>query len=222
MKKEKLYAVITGDIVNSSQIDTKQRNLLLEVLKQSFELVEKLLGKNGMGSSFSIYRGDSFQGVLAVPEYALLATLIIRVNLRQSFAASLKQLWDARMGVGIGEIEFFSKKGAEGDGIAYRRSGPVLDEMKGESRLQFRTPWEEADHELEVACALMDVVISKWSASQAEAILLQIEGLTQQNIADKLQITQAAVNYRLRSAGWFAIDQFLKHYKMLIIQKAKK
>ncbi len=215
----KVYAVLTGDIVDSSRIGKDQRKKLLADLKSSFFNADKILNSSNLIAPFSIYRGDSFQGVLANPEDALLASLIIRATLRKSVDVGLKDLWDARIAVGLGEIAYLSETGAEGDGIAYRRSGPILDQMTGDMWLQIKTPWEEVDQELAVACPLADIIIQKWSSAQAEVVLLQIEGLTQQAMADKLHITQAAVNQRLKGAGWFAIDNFLKRFKSLIIQK---
>lgn len=214
--KPKVYSVITGDIVNSSQLDVGKRRLLLGSLKRLFKTINNSLRDEKMAAPFEIYRGDSFQGVLENPIDAIKVGILLKAGLRTSFETSLKKSWDARIAIGIGEIDFFQSKGSEGDGPAFRRSGPVLDEMKGETRLLIRTPWPPADQEFEVATAFLDVIISKWSSSQAEVILEQMKGLTQQQIADKLNISQAAVNYRLKNAGWNALNKFLKRYEAII------
>ena len=64
----------------------------------------------------------------------------------------------------------------EGDGEAFRNSGPELDTMKkGEQNLIIRTPWTEINEELRTECALLDVIIQRWTKEQAEAILYQIQ-----------------------------------------------
>ncbi|CAN5380654.1 SatD family protein [soil metagenome] len=211
--KPNIFAVITGDIVKSSQLNIHKKKILLSSLKKLFHSINK---EGKMAAPFQIYRGDSFQGVLKNPLDALQVGILLKTGLKTSFETSLKNSWDARIAIGIGEIDFLQKKGSEGDGPAFRRSGPVLDEMKGETRLLIRTPWPTVDLEFEVATAFLDVIISKWSSSQAEVISEQINGFTQQEIAQKINISQAAVNYRLKNAGWNALNKFLKRYELVI------
>lgn len=215
--KEMLYAVITGDIVGSSKFSISQRSQLLSVLKDSFGTIEKVF-PGTIHAPFEIHRGDSFQGVLSNPEIALSAALVIRAVLRgMGSVQSRRKAWDARMAVGIGSIDFLPDgRGTEGDGEAFRHSGPVLDKMKGDRRLLIRTPWDSVNAEFETACALLDAIIHRWSGEQAMAIFCQIVGLTQESTAKRLGISQPAVRLRLQGAGGWAIDEFLKRYKRRI------
>ncbi|MDQ3394437.1 MAG: SatD family protein [Bacteroidota bacterium] len=211
----KQYAVITADIVNSSQLKNEPRAKLLSVLREIFKKIEQMLPES-VRTPFEIYRGDSFQGVLIDPAKALLACIIIKVYLRKSFETTLKKAWDARIALGIGTIEFTSESTAEADGQAFRMSGPVLDVMRGENRIIITTPWEDLNHEFEVSCAFFDIVFSRWSASQAEVVLEQLDGLTQQQIADKLNISQVSVHQRLKTSGFYAVQKFLNRYESIV------
>ena len=217
MKKSEFYAVVTGDIVGSTKFAVSQRGNLLEVLKASFATIEKIF-PNTIRSPFEIYRGDSFQGVLSKPENALPAAVVIRASLRWRFETKKRRkALDARIAVGIGSIDFFPDgRGTEGDGEAFRLSGPILDNMKGDRRLLIRTPSKSLDAELDTECALLDAVINRWSGEQARAILCQIRGLTQELAAKELSISQPAVRLRLQSAGGGAVEAFLKRYKQQI------
>ena len=220
MKKSTgFYAVITGDIVGSSKLTINERDHLLKVLKTSFANIDKIF-PGVMCSPFEIHRGDSFQGVLSEPERALSVSIIIRVNLRKGFESQRRQeLLDARIAIGIGSIDFLPNgRGSEGDGEAFRLSGPVLDEMKGDRRLIIRTSQENIHEELDTECALLDALINKWSNEQAQAILCQIRGLTQEKAAKELHISQPAVRLRLKEAGGWAIELLLKRYSQLISQ----
>jgi hypothetical protein len=218
-KKAGLYAVITGDIVGSSKLTIKQRVHFLEILKTSFTNIEKIF-PGIIRSPFEIHRGDSFQGVLSGPENALSVSIIIRVNLRESFKTQRRRkALDARIAIGIGSIDFLPNgRGTEGDGEAFRLSGPVLDEMKGDRRLIIRTPQESIHEELDTECALLDALINKWSIEQVQAILCQIRGLTQKETAKELYISQPAVLLRLKGAGSWAYELFLERYNQLISQ----
>jgi hypothetical protein len=218
-KKAGLYAVITGDIVGSSKLTIKQRVQFLEILKTSFTNIEKIFPRI-ISSPFEIHRGDSFQGVLSGPENALSVSIIIRVNLRESFKTQRRRkALDARIAIGIGSIDFLPNgRGTEGDGEAFRLSGPILDEMKGDRRLIIRTSQESIHEELDTECALLDALITKWSIEQVQAILCKTRGLTQEETAKELRISQPAVLLRLKGAGSWAYELFLERYKQLISQ----
>ena len=133
----------------------------------------------------------------------------------------------------------------EGDGEAFRNSGPELDKMKkGEQNLIVRTPWAEINEELRTECALLDVLIQRWTKEQAEAILYQLqkklvvgttppqhkdlksqyqvlihEIITQEDIAKILNISQSALSQRLKTGGFWAIQVFLERFKVIIQNK---
>lgn len=221
IKNRGLYAVVTGDIVGSSRLTASQRSRLLSALKSSFKTIEDLL-PDGMRAPFEIHRGDSFQGVLSKPEAALRVAIVIRACLRHGFEATQRRYaLDARIAVGIGPIDFLpAGRGAEGDGEAFRRSGQTLDAMKGDRRLIIRTPWQEVDAELDIECSLLDALVTRWSAEQAQAILGRIRGLTQERAAGEFGISQPAVRQRLKSAGGWAIEELCRRYEELIAEKS--
>lgn len=220
MKNRGLYAVVTGDIVRSSKLTTGQRSHLLSVLKASFHTIENIL-PDGIRAPFEIHRGDSFQGVLSRPEAALRVAIAIRTSLRHGFETKQRRhALDARIAVGIGQIDFLpASRGQEGDGEAFRRSGQTLDGMKGGQRLIIRTPWQEVDAELDTACALLDALINRWSGEQAQAILGQIRGLTQERAAREFGVSQPAVRQRLKSAGGWAIEELCRRFEQVIREK---
>lgn len=209
-----LHAVLTGDVVASSKIK-EERPLLNEILKNAFQTVQKQR-PNLIAAPFDIFRGDSFQGVLAEPEFALQSSLLIRALLRSRQPEQESHSWDARIAIGIGTIEYLAERGSEGDGEAYRRSGPRLDTLKGEHRLSIQTPWDALNEEMETEAALLDAIIAKWSPAQAETIIKLLEDKVQKQIAKELGVSQAAVHYRAKGAGWFAVEKFLDRYKTVI------
>ncbi len=216
MKSQQLYAVITGDVVGSSKLPPEKRNQLQPVMIKSFQAVTRVL-PDAVQAPFETYRGDGFQGVLSKPETAMRAVIVLRASLRHLFEVSHKShALDARIAVGIGHVDYLPEnRSADGDGKAFRISGPLLDGMKGNQRLLFRTPWQEVNDELDVLCALLDVIIDHWTAAQAHAIVGWIRGLTQEKIAMELGISQPAARYRLKSAGNWAVDLLCRRYENL-------
>ena len=218
MVNNKIFAVLTGDLVGSSRFKSeKQRDEVLSILKDSFSKVES---SDIIASSFEIHRGDSFQGVLSRPEQALKAAMIIRTNLL-SRSLETKNRLDARIAIGIGKIDYLPKdKVGEGDGEGFRNSGVELDKMKkGEQNLTIKTPWPEINKELKTECALINAIIHRWTKEQAGAIMYQIQGYTQEEIAKELKISQSAVFQRLRTGGVWAVQAFLERYEAIIQHK---
>ena len=214
----KTYAVITGDIVDSSRFTGEARRQLLGYLKTALTVPAQILGSEVMAFPFDIHRGDSFQGVLQQPAEALKAAVIIRAALRSSIKTALSNTIDARIAIGIGSITLMpDATGGEGDGDAYRNSGLQLDLMMQNNRMLFvKTPKEEINKELDVECALLDTLINKWSAEQALAIIEILKGKTQQEMADIFNISQPAIGKRLLSANLYALELMLNRYDELM------
>jgi hypothetical protein len=236
METGKIYSVLTGDLIGSSRFRIQQREEVLSNLKDSF----KEISPDIIASPFVIFRGDSFQGVLARPEEALKAALIIRASLLSKFKGKRTRL-DARIAIGMGTIDYLPlDQVGEGDGEAFRNSGPELDKMKkGEQNITVRTPWAEINEELRTECALLDALIQRWTKEQAEAIIYQIQkeltssmfndiefqslkqGLTQEGIAKILSISQPALSQRLKTGGSWAVQVFLERFKVIIQEKVR-
>ncbi|MGB8217300.1 MAG: SatD family protein [Candidatus Methanoperedens sp.] len=233
METGKIYAVLTGDLIGSSRFKINDREEILSNLKDSF----KIISPDIIASPFGIFRGDSFQGVLSRPDEALNVALIIRASLLSMFK---RTRLDARIAIGIGTIDYLPRDQAgEGDGEAFRISGPELDIMKkSEQNLIIRTPWAEINEELRTECALLDALIQRWTKEQAEANFYQIQRpkfrvfvsyaredtslnqrLTQVETAKILNISQSAVFQRLKTGGYWAVQVFLERFKVMIQNK---
>ena len=213
MNDDQLYAVITGDIVGFSRLSAESRDFSLSSVESAFESIQRI--HKEIEVRHVIYRGDSFQAVISNPNIALTVAVMIRSTLK-----AFNNHLDARIAIGLGTIAYRHRKTiSEWDGEAFRRSGPVLDAMKGNRRLQITSPWEDVDAELRVELALLDLIIRKWSRPQAEAICLQLQGHTQEHMAKELGISQPAIQQRLRSAGASPLTDMIQRYRILIEKK---
>jgi hypothetical protein len=214
-------AVLTGDLVGStlhSSSNTEEHgNGSLAYLKGSLRFVAKDV-LHGDLIDFDIYRGDSFQGVVGVLD-ALRAAMLLRmhVQVRSALGSPDASALDVRIAVGIGTIQTgSSKRASEFDGTAFRRSGPLLDEMQGSgARLRFCTCCDSATSELNTECGLLDALMSRWSTEQTEAVFMHLLGHTQTKIAETIEVSQPAIAQRLGRAGRTAIDGFLRRYEIL-------
>src|SRR5699024_7249007 len=150
---------------------------------------------------------------------ALKSAILIRAVLRNSQPDKAKNDWDARIAIGTGKVDYLPKNITEGDGEAYQNSGPVLDNFKGHFRCAVQTPDKKVNDEYKALFALLDAIIAKWTPSQAEAITMLLQGMKPKEMSNKLEISQTAVYYRIKGAGWFAVEALLKRNKQLMKTK---
>ena len=207
---KKLYAVLTGDLVGSSNVDYKVRLKALD----AGNLQRTSLG--GKVVLFNVFRGDSFQSVLSSPEKGLVAAVVVRAILKSENWGGMHL--DARIAVGIGSVDYLPKKNTGmGDGEAFQNSGRLLDRLKGKGRmLGVSTPWEGINEELEVEVALLDDIVRGWSPSKAETALHWLVEKSQKVIAKSLGISQPSVSKRLAAAKMDSVEIILKRYEQLL------
>jgi len=208
------YAVITGDIVASSKLEGEERKALLRLLKAIFAEVKRQ--ERGLVREFDIFRGDSFQGMVEDPRSALDIALYIRLKLLADEDEAHPHDWDARIAIGIGEVSYLGESVATSDGLAFRRSGPMLDEMKREERLKITSGKEEFDWEMQVAMALLDGLTSRWTSKQAQVMLEAMKGKRQTEIAETFGMSQPAVSKMLKIAHWEAVEALIERYHYLV------
>ena len=219
MTVKKRYAILTGDIVNSSKLTISGRKKLLELLTAFFSTY-KVKSKNHLALkiNFEIYRGDSFQGMLETPTHALRIALLIRTFLQSKIVTNTQILSvDARIAIGLGTINAQAITLAESDGEAFRFSGRLLETLKkSPNKIAQKSSRAKMDEEINLSLILLEGIISKWTTMQSEVIYYKLQGYTEVIIAEILKIKQPAVNQRAKSASWFAVEQLLNRYEILL------
>ncbi|MCB2197703.1 MAG: SatD family protein [Bacteroidetes bacterium] len=211
-----IYAVLTGDIVNFSKLKVSERNTVLKSLKDIFHYILSVdKGVAKLNSSYEIFRGDSFQLIVENKEHALRYCLLIRSGLRALYDNHIPDLCDAKIAVGIGNVDYIGKSLAESDGDAFRYSGRELDKLGKKERTVIKTDNPEVNRELEVELVLLDSIIVNWTFLQSRAVYEKLLESKQSIIAKKLGITRGGVSLRLSSASWYAVETLLKRYQEL-------
>lgn len=212
-----LCAVITGDLVSSSELGYQRRGSVISYLHSSFgSIAEQLQLNDAVLLPFDIYRGDSFQVVLTCPERALLVSVLLSIKL-SLFGEEMNDL-AARISIGIGTIGHIPDSGnvGEADGMAFRLSGRSLDMMKERDQvLLVTTPDAVLNLMFESQCAFFDLISGRWTDIQKEFIFEKLSGLTQEGIALKKGRSQSTVSQSLSSAGFDTVKKFLSNYEEL-------
>jgi hypothetical protein len=218
--------IITADIVASSKLPPAMREELYTELKACMQSLKK----SRWIANFEMFRGDSLQCVAAHKEQCLRVALMVRAFMKSYIAAEEKELYkrkgnttkgyfqadqDIRLSIAIGPVDFYNQKNlAQSDGEAFRLSGEGLDALKGAAyRMSFKSKDSNLTEWMEPTIMLLDAVLQKWTNNQAEAVLYKLKGRREEEISKALGITQSAVNQRLKTSQWFAIEKLLHYFE---------
>jgi hypothetical protein len=166
-------AVITGDIIQSTKIDSKGLYTLFQLLGTELkELNQKYEVK------FEVFRGDSFQCLIKDPALSLRVALIIKTFIRSLRLDDLlldglmnpiknesksNAMIDARMTIGIGSVSMLSENLATSNGVAFQLSGRLLDKLKDARQHLAIASDDKYNNEWETESVLLDAIISKYA-----------------------------------------------------------
>jgi hypothetical protein len=217
IEKGKLYAVITGDIVDSSKLPLGQRQKLHRIMKDGSKALLKGF-KESVPLDVDIFRGDSWQLLVADPSKSLRIALFYRAYLRAWMGTSRL---DTRLAISVGTVDFIPEdRVSGGDGQAYQFSGSSLEGMAKACRMCFRFPERKDEECLDLLVRLLDVLAANWSDKQARAITGALQGLKQEKIGNlwKPSITQQSVNRHLQRAGWFAVERAVGFFEKQLLE----
>lgn len=223
-----MKAVITGDIIQSTKMKAENREFVINELANNLKLLNK---EYKMKSE--IFRGDSFQCYLRDPKDALRVMLIIKTFIRglnpsEAYELTAKRpnskkipmiypLWicDARIALGIGEVDKVGTKLGTSSGQAFLYSGHLLDALKGLKQQIAIATADDFNKELQTEAVLLDHIINKTTALQCQVLNYKLRGYTETIISNELGINQSAVNQRSNAAGWNAINTMVQRFEMI-------
>ena len=200
-------AVISGDIIGSSQLKPASRKKLQQLLDVFFE--NTTLEWSDMQAQQ--YRGDSIQIILTGNRLAALRiTLLLHTCL-------IKENFKIRLAIGVGDIYFQSGQVITSDGSSFQASGPYLDALaKSGETISIASFDDEFTSEWQVHSASLNYILERLTQQQAEAVYLQLQDHTQASIAKKLKIKQPSVHQRLQAAGWPVVQKILNRFESVI------
>lgn len=213
-----MKAILSADIIGSTELPLPIRSQLAPTVKQAFQAL-----KVKPAIKYSIERGDFIQGEVPA-EDGLQYLLLLKAQLNSitdnnQDARQENILVDLRISLALGEVTLSAKTVGESDGPAYQLSGRALDDMKSARQLiSLQSTDEDFNDELLVMAKSLEFITARWTKGSAEIVSLLVEGQKEIDIAEKLGISQSAVNQRKKTAGWDVLNAMLNRYKKKSIQ----
>ncbi|GAB3033905.1 hypothetical protein [Bowmanella dokdonensis] len=199
------YAVLTGDLVDSSQVPANHYDTLLYNLDQTLiQICDRFSG------SYNIYRGDAFQLLLNQPDQALHAALLIRLSLKSAQS-------DARISVGLGKVDNLRQDIKSATGEAFTLSGKGLEQMDHLQRLKISSAASEFQFHMELLLRFADLLVGKTTARQAAALheYLSLKDNSHQQIARRMNTSRVNVTKLLNQGHYELLSEFIRHSQQL-------
>lgn len=186
------------------------------------ELADAIEARVGVeeGSDFNgFYKGDdSFQ--CRLPDAARACRLALRLRTMAIGAGGSEEgspLTDLRVSIGMGPVFDAGGGDLRPPGMAWVESGRGLDALKrGERRLAMVGPDAGINIALEAVSRFLDHIFAKLTAKQAEVLGLLLEGMTQTEIARRLEKSQSTVNSHAQAMGWREVEGLLRLYAQAV------
>jgi len=204
-------AILTGDIVNSTQL----------LLEEGTKLVT-VLGLFLAHNPHEFYRGDSFQAYIKKPDEALrlaLACRCLAIGITEARREDTASIADVRISIGIGEVPTSLKSLGVARGEAFLLSGRQFDSLRETGRrLAIRCNDNEpiANIGFEVMTDYLDSICRKMTPTQANLIVELLRGTSQQQYANTFQKSKSTVSQLANAGRWPEIEKVLKQYEQLI------
>lgn len=197
-----LYAIITGDIVDSRSKD----------IKEWMPVLESAL--TDCSDKFDIFRGDSFQLMVELAQ-AVEAMFYIKSRIR-----SLGHL-DVRMGLGIGDVDYLDNHIKNSSGEAFVRSGEAFESLN-KDLIAVKSLWEDWDESSNILLGLCVEIANKWTVNMAETVAqsLRHPEANQQELAKMLQRKhQSQVSTELTKASWNKINKAISYCTQELLKR---
>lgn len=195
-----MKAIITGNVMNFQEIDS-------EIWSKELQNLFRTVGKEQKDWTF--YQENHFQ-LLIEANKAFEFAILIKATL-----IAIKPL-DARIAIGIGEIEYDSEQITESNGSAFINSGEQFNELK-KSTLAIRTTNERVNQELKTVVDLITFIMNNWTEKMAEYFKIAYlnQNMNQKQLAKLLELkSQSTVSSILKRAAYDEIIQGIIFYQI--------
>jgi hypothetical protein len=215
MSEKAYYAVLAGKLADNKQVSDNHLSKIPDLIRNAFQTVNGILDPADK-FVFEIIRLDEFLAKSEKTVNSLASVLLLMSAYRSLSDKELGMKTELKVSLGLGPIEFLQNQLRESDGTAFRLAIKNLTRMKRSQRILVATTDQNINDEFTVTCGFMDILIREWSDEQAEALFLKLTGKNQVEISEYLEISQPAVNRRLKAAHFDATERFINRSSRII------
>ena len=202
----KLYGIVSCDVIDSTSLNMDDWiQLRKDIDTKLFPAIDTICP----GFWGRVVRGDTIECCLEKCWLSFRVALIIKCWFmewasRHNAADGMKNA-GVRYSIGIGPMRVIDRKMDLMDGPAIYMAGRNLDYIS-EGRLtscfEMDTNHEDVNALIDNSLMLVDQIVGQSTDRQVPIVYGRLIGMTENEIASSLNISQGAVNQRAKSAGW--------------------
>ncbi|RFN58004.1 helix-turn-helix transcriptional regulator [Marixanthomonas ophiurae] len=215
-----MYSVLSGDIISSTSLHNKDRNLvekelakLLKKLEAEFEVYGRIV-KGDYIECVAPKAEDGLRVALAIKSFVKSIPIELSSYKKDKNRVRLFKTHGLRLAIGYGPLSRYNPKKGVIDGEAIYLSGREISGMSTHNKervvikntLFFVSENETLNNRFKPVFELLDTLLSKATARQSEVLYLKLLNQQEDEIAKTLGIGQSAVNRHSTSVGWNAIE----------------
>lgn len=208
------YGIVSCDVVESTSLEM---DALIQLRRDLYSSLFPVLESHYSGFWGRVVRGDTIECCVEQPTFSFRIALLIKCWLKDwatnhSASPGMRES-GIRYSIGIGPMRLVDKKEDFLDGEAIYIAGRNLDHIS-ERGIPASFGMHGADEDMTSLITnnllLLENLFVHLTERQCPVIFYKLLGLTENEIARDLSITQTAVNLRSRNAGWTGIKDTLK------------
>ncbi len=205
------YAVLTGDLVKSAELDPVNLRMILQRLQEGQDRFGSIYANSIVGR-IAIFSGDSWQVLMSQLNLSFRFALYLRALVKATEGLNA----DIRIAVAWGQVDEETLNPdniSESTGEAFTLSGRALAEMAKSKHLAMKIS-ENLGQDLHGGLTvlpptmlLLDEIPSFWTEKQAKLVVHALLGKKkkQNQIASELILASPTVKKGLNASGWGSI-----------------
>ncbi|MDD5697723.1 MAG: hypothetical protein PHH77_03825 [Victivallaceae bacterium] len=205
MGSNQKYAVLTGDIIESSKLNAEQLAAARKALEDIVADFKALYPRAIIGEP-AFFRGDGWQLLLARPRYSLRLLLFIASGLK------MRRVNNSRIGAAAGPVKTINYDNISlSNGAAFTESGRVLNAIENIKIKKDKPLWRLSDKNIYrvLTFAALTAVADNWTPAIAGSIYGALKGLNQHEIASETGGSRQNTAKQLRRGKWSLIAEIL-------------
>lgn len=216
--RDNMYATLSADIVSSTSLS---KDAIFE-LKQKIDILFKLLEEKFPGFWGRQIKGDYIECLIPKTSDSFRIALIIKSYIKSltlPYVMKCKsfQTYGIRIAIGIGGMRIIDKKEGILDGEAIYLSGRAIEKMASPNKGTLCIKIDNNVHALALStiAVLTDALMNNATKKQSEVLFYKLLSFKEEDIAEKLGISQPGVNIHSSSAKWYCIEEALNYFEQI-------
>ena len=215
-----MYATLSADIVSSTSL-SKEATI---DLKQKIDSLFQLLREKFPGFWGRQIKGDYIECLIPSVSDSFRIALIIKSYIKSITLPEIKQsksfqTYGIRIAIGIGEMRIVDREAGILDGEAIYLSGRAIENMtspnKGTLSIHIHINNDVQPSALNTIAVLADALMNNATKKQSEVLFYKLLSVKEEDIAEKLGISQPGVNNHSSSAKWYCIEEALNYFEQI-------